>query len=172
MKFVSSMKYLLLGATVLGLVACSSMGRGGSSGDDIADDGAYSMGVGDSEGFGPGHRNSTNAPENQVYYFEFDSSEIASYDQPAVEAQARYLSTHPKARVVLEGHTDERGSREYNIALGERRALSVADLLKINGASEKQIRVVSYGEEKPADPGHTEEAYRMNRRVKLVYEVM
>lgn len=171
MSWLKAVKVGLVASMALGLVACSSMSKS-SSGDEEGMDGAYSMGVGEQASFGqgPDYQNSTNAPENQTYYFDYDSSHIRPQDQAPVEAQAHYLAKHPHARVVLEGNTDERGSREYNIALGERRAMAVADILKMNGVSEKQIRIVSFGEEKPADPGHSEEAYRLNRRVNLVYE--
>lgn len=172
MKWLKTLQVCVIGSMTLGLVACSSMSKGNNGSDDGVDDGAYSMGAGDQASFGkgPDYQNSTNAPENQTYYFDYDSSHIRAQDQAPVEAQAHYLAKHPRARIVLEGNTDERGSREYNIALGERRAMSVADILKMNGVSEKQIRVVSFGEEKPADPGHSDNAYRLNRRVNLVYE--
>jgi len=86
-----------------------------------------------------------------------------------VGAHAKYLASHGSARVRLEGHTDERGSREYNIGLGERRAQAVRRALLLQGASEGQISTVSYGEERPAVPGHDEAAWAKNRRVEIVY---
>jgi len=88
-----------------------------------------------------------------------------------LEAHARFLASNPNAQVRLEGHTDERGSREYNIGLGERRAQSVRRVLMLQGATAAQVSTVSYGEERPA-PGATgsdEESWRLNRRVELVY---
>ena len=82
---------------------------------------------------------------------------------------AKYLGAHPATRVRLEGHTDERGSREYNIGLGERRAQSVRRALLLQGATDTQISTVSYGEERPAAPGHDEAAWAKNRRVEIVY---
>jgi peptidoglycan-associated lipoprotein len=86
-----------------------------------------------------------------------------------VAAHAKFLAAHPAARVRLEGHTDERGSREYNIGLGDRRAQSVRRALLLQGASDAQISTVSYGEERPAVLGHDEAAWAKNRRVEIVY---
>jgi peptidoglycan-associated lipoprotein len=86
-----------------------------------------------------------------------------------IRDHANYLLDHPEASVTLSGHTDERGSREYNIALGERRAESVKRLLLARGVSAQQVNVVSYGEEKPAVAGHGEEAWSKNRRVAFNY---
>jgi len=106
---------------------------------------------------------------SRVIYFEYDSDEIKPEYQPVVEASAAYLASHPNAIMTLEGHADERGSREYNLALGERRALAVRRQLNVLGGSSSQIRTVSFGEEKPASEGHDESAYAMNRRVEISY---
>jgi peptidoglycan-associated lipoprotein len=103
-----------------------------------------------------------------LIFFQFDSSEIAGEYLAVVAAHAAYLVKFPTARVRLEGHTDERGSREYNIGLGERRAQSVRRALMLQGVSDRQITTVSYGEERPAVEGSTEEAHAQNRRVELV----
>ncbi len=109
----------------------------------------------------------------RIFYFDFDSSVIRPEDYAVLDAHAYYLIDNEEdARVRLEGYTDERGSPEYNMALGERRAQAVADYLIAAGVEPEQIIVVSYGEERPAVRGHDESAYRMNRRVKLVYETM
>jgi len=105
----------------------------------------------------------------RVVYFDFDSSEIKGEGTDIVAAHAKYLASHPNARVRLEGHTDERGSREYNIGLGERRAQSVRRAMLLQGASDGQITTVSYGEERPAAAGHDETAWAKNRRVEFVY---
>ncbi|CAM4410285.1 MAG: Peptidoglycan-associated lipoprotein [Legionellaceae bacterium] len=115
------------------------------------------------------HR-STLKVENQTYYFDFDKSDIQDIDRGSLEVQAKYLASHPSAKVLLEGHTDPRGSREYNIALGERRAKAVASALKLLGVEEAQIRIVSYGAEKLAAQGHSDEDYQLDRRVNLVDE--
>ncbi|MDX1434128.1 MAG: peptidoglycan-associated lipoprotein Pal [Gammaproteobacteria bacterium] len=105
----------------------------------------------------------------RTVYFEFDMSEILEQDKPVLEAHARYLSSNPGASVTLEGHADERGTREYNIGLGERRANSVRQFMTLFGASGAQIRTVSYGEERPVAMGHNEEAWALNRRVEIIY---
>lgn len=106
---------------------------------------------------------------NRIVYFDFDSAVIKGQGVEVVAAHARYLAGHSQARVRLEGNTDERGSREYNIGLGDRRAQSVRRALLLQGVSEGQITTVSYGEERPADPGHDEAAWAKNRRVEIVY---
>lgn len=108
---------------------------------------------------------------SRTIYFEFDSSDIPESGRIVIEAHARYLSEHPGALVTLEGHADERGSREYNIALGERRADAVRKLTTLLGASDPQIRTISYGEERPAADGHDESAWGLNRRVEIIYRV-
>jgi peptidoglycan-associated lipoprotein len=105
----------------------------------------------------------------RVVYFDFDSAVIQGQGVDVVAAHARYLAANPQARVRLEGNTDERGSREYNIGLGDRRAQSVRRALLLQGVAEGQITTVSYGEERPADPGHDEAAWAKNRRVEIVY---
>ena len=103
-------------------------------------------------------------------YFDFDSADIRRESRTILEAHAAYLAADDSASVVLEGHTDERGSSEYNMALGERRADSVARFLKVNDVSEDQIETVSYGEEKPAVDESNEDAWAQNRRVEINYE--
>jgi len=105
----------------------------------------------------------------RVIYFDFDSSEIRGEGTDIVAAHARYLSSQPAIKVRLEGHTDERGSREYNIGLGERRAQAVRRALLLQGATDPQLSTVSYGEERPAAAGSDEAAWARNRRVEIVY---
>lgn len=105
----------------------------------------------------------------RVIYFEYDSSNILAEDQDLLNSHAMYLSANPGQGVTLEGHADERGSREYNIGLGDRRVQSVRRVLELQGVSAQQISTVSYGEEKPAVEGHSDTAWRMNRRVEIVY---
>ena|SRR5580658_3714462 len=107
--------------------------------------------------------------QNKTIYFDFDSSEVKADYNGLIAAHARYLASNPTIRVRLEGNTDERGSREYNIGLGERRAQSVRRALTLQGVTDAQITTVSYGEERPAVTGHTEEAWARNRRVDIVY---
>ncbi len=158
------------------LAGCASQGVSAPV-TDVRDTGrgVKSYGVGDSVSFKseePGERYTTKAPHNQVYLFPFDNAVFASKYHPSLDAQATYLMEHPSARVLLSGHTDSRGSREYNIALGERRAKSVYEFLRVAGVPKRQIRLVSYGEERPVAYGHDESSYRQNRRVELDYEAI
>ena len=103
-----------------------------------------------------------------VVYFDFDSSELKTDSQPVISNWAKYLSANPTAKVRLEGSTDERGTREYNIALGERRSRSVQQALQLKGVSAGQLSVISYGEERPVALGHDESSWSQNRRVEIV----
>jgi len=105
----------------------------------------------------------------RVIYFDFDSSEVLPAYREVVEAHGTYLAQNPQVTVALEGHTDERGSREYNLALGERRAQSVKRHMMVFGPSSSQIRTTSYGEERPVAEGHNEQAWSQNRRVEILY---
>ncbi len=105
----------------------------------------------------------------RVFYFDFDSSRIKPEYLSVIAAHGRYLADHPNLSVMVEGNTDERGSREYNMALGQQRAQAVAKLLMLQGADTGQIQVISYGEERPVALGHNEAAWRLNRRVELHY---
>ena len=113
--------------------------------------------------------NEMEAPRNQTYYFGFDQSSLREQDLAAIEVQAHYLAEHPSASVRLQGNTDNVGSREYNIALGWRRDQSVQQLLRQYGVRGSQIKMVSYGKERPARLGNTPLARALNRRVELVY---
>ncbi len=106
---------------------------------------------------------------NKVVYFEFDRAEVLPEYRDMLAAHAKFLASNPNQRVTLEGHADERGTREYNIGLGERRAKSVRDFMGLRGAPGSQSETVSYGEERPMMDGHDESAWSKNRRVELVY---
>lgn len=112
----------------------------------------------------------SNPLSKRVIYFDYDKSEVKDDYRPIIQAHAQFLAANPRARITLEGHTDERGSREYNIALGERRAESVRRLMLFMGASDSQIQTVSYGEERPVATGHDEAAWQQNRRVEIIYQ--
>jgi len=105
----------------------------------------------------------------RIIYFDFDSSDIKGEGNDVVAAHAKYLASHASTRVRLEGNTDDRGSREYNIGLGERRAQAVRRALLLQGATEAQLATVSYGAERPAVVGNDETAWSKNRRVEIVY---
>ncbi|MCX7545871.1 peptidoglycan-associated lipoprotein Pal [Marinicella gelatinilytica] len=105
----------------------------------------------------------------RVIYFDFDQSTIRAEFRDIIALHGRYLSENPSARMTLEGHADERGSREYNLALGERRGNSVANLLRAEGASDNQINVVSYGEERPVAMCSDESCWSQNRRAVINY---
>jgi peptidoglycan-associated lipoprotein len=117
-----------------------------------------------------GEFNDANSPQPKIIYFMLDSSEVQPDFVPVITAHAQYLVANPSLRLLLEGNSDERGSREYNIALGEQRARSVANLLMAQGVANTQLQLVSYGEEKPAASGSDESAWEQNRRVELVYQ--
>lgn len=105
----------------------------------------------------------------RVVYFDFDSYVVKPEFQSVVEAHARFLKANANRKVVIEGHTDERGGREYNLALGQRRAEAVQRSLTLLGVSAAQVESVSFGKEKPANPGHDEEAMAQNRRAEISY---
>lgn len=105
----------------------------------------------------------------RTVYFAFDSSDIREEDMDILESHAAFLMDHPDQQIMVQGHTDERGSPEYNLALGERRAAAVKRVLVINGVGDEQVQVTSYGEEMPVEMGSDEEAWSQNRRAELVY---
>ena len=102
-------------------------------------------------------------------YFAFDSSAVDGENRAIVEAHAAYLAANKNVKVVLEGHADERGTREYNLALGERRVQAVERMVKALGLTADRIKTVSYGEEKPVAMDHNEGAWALNRRVEIIY---
>lgn len=173
MKLKESIKIMLVTCGLVALAACSSMHKHDNGPADVADasgGGAQTSGAGEGDNFAD---TSNLSPEQllarRTYYFEYDKSEVRDAEKAAIFANADNLVAHPRAKVLLEGHTDPRGSREYNIALGERRAKAVEDLLKSKGVNPSQIRVISYGAERLAVPGHEEGDYQRDRRVVLVY---
>ncbi|MDR9433003.1 MAG: peptidoglycan-associated lipoprotein Pal [Spiribacter sp.] len=107
---------------------------------------------------------------DRIVYFEYDSSNLTSDAMNLLEVHGEYLSDNPNRQLLVEGHTDERGAREYNLALGERRAEAVKQALVLAGAGDQQINTVSYGEESPAVSGNSSAAWSQNRRAELIYE--
>ena len=100
--------------------------------------------------------------------FDFDSAQLTDYAQRVLDRQAAFMKARPETRVIIGGHADERGTREYNLALGERRASSARDYLVAKGVNAARIRIISYGKERPASVGSTEAAWRLNRRAQTV----
>ena len=106
---------------------------------------------------------------NRVVYFDYDSFAIRQEFQPVIEAHAKFIKGDKSRKVAIEGHTDERGGREYNLALGQKRAEAVRKAMSLQGVSENQIEAVSFGKEKPAVQGATEAAFEKNRRAEISY---
>ncbi len=179
MKGTSMKLFLVLMVSLSMLTACSKhekkttstgaqVEERGVGGADTA--GVDSQGLEGSENLSPEALNDPNSPlAVRVIYFDYDSANIRADFNETVAAHAAFLAANPTINVTVEGHADERGSREYNLALGERRALAVRRQLVLLGAAAGQITSVSYGEERPSVDGHDEQAYGMNRRAELVY---
>jgi peptidoglycan-associated lipoprotein len=144
--------------------ANSAQGSGADSGNATGSAGGGSGALGAAGGIA-----GAGAPQTKIIYFDFDSSDIKPEFVDVISAHARVISGNASIKIRLEGHTDERGSREYNIGLGERRAQAVRRALLLQGVAETQVTTVSYGEERPAVTGHAEEAWAKNRRVEIVY---
>lgn len=142
-------------------------GANGAGTSGTGSGGQYGSGTG--TGSGVGQQADSRIPDVRTIYFAFDRDTIKSEYESVVMAHARYLRANSNAQVVLKGHTDERGTREYNLALGERRANAVQRFLRVQGVSGSQMSVVSYGEERPAARGQGEAAYSKNRRVEFSY---
>jgi len=119
--------------------------------------------------FGPGDLETDSCLRQRVVYFDFDQADIKSEAAAIVACHGKYLSDVPGSKMTLEGHADERGSREYNIGLGERRGNAVSSALQANGGSAAQITVNSYGEERPTCSESDESCWGKNRRVEIVY---
>ena len=166
---------ILLAAATLTLTAC------GNRGNTLPDAGADSSGAGDGglstdrQGDGGSITESPLEAEQRrlmqqlVVYFDYDEAEILPEFNALLQAHGQFLARNANSQLRLEGHADERGSREYNIGLGERRAQAVRRVLMLQGAAGTQFTTVSYGEERPAQTGSDDEAWRLNRRVELVY---
>ena len=172
------MKYQLNGLfavlLVVALAGCSTTGGDKSAAADAAveDRGTMAVpsGVGAAGSFAGYSLDDPASPlSRRVIYFEYDSSNVAAADQDLLASHAAYLASNSGQTVTLEGHADERGSREYNIGLGDRRTQAVRRILELQGVASQQVNTVSYGEEKPAAEGHSEAAWRLNRRVEIVY---
>jgi peptidoglycan-associated lipoprotein len=174
MQFNNVFKSAVLALTIIGLAACSST-------SDTEEMAPVAQTAGESDAARTARleqerlererqeqqRREQAALNTTVFYFDFDVAEFQPADRETLIVHARNLAANPNRRVRLEGHADERGTREYNLALGERRANSIRDFMIVNGASRNQLETVSYGEERPAANGQTEAAYSQNRRVEV-----
>lgn len=173
MTFKRLVQTLVICCGILAVAACSKNKcqtpcNPCATGPCMAEAEASGAGQGSSFGGGEG-MNAEQLCAKRTYYFDFDQDVIHPDDQAAISANANKIACNPHVKVLLEGHTDPRGSREYNVGLGERRAKAVKELLESKGVSPSQIRIVSYGSERPAAQGCTEDAYALDRRVVLVY---
>ena len=142
-----------------------------TSADDADSDDADSTAMVTEDTSWAGHAldNPESLLSTKTVYFDFDRADVRPQDRSTIEAHAQWLQNHPNSRIALEGHADERGTREYNNALGESRAKAVRSLLTLIGGSAQQVQLLSYGEERPANRAHTEEAWAANRRVVIEY---
>jgi peptidoglycan-associated lipoprotein len=146
--------------SVFAVTACSSVGS------DVANDSQTDV-VTPAQETNDQYAAEQAALAKNVYYFDFDQATISAEDREVLAVRAFILSRSANTKIRLEGHADERGTREYNVALGERRANAIKQFLMINGVSATQIETVSYGEEKPAVAGNTEDSFSQNRRVEI-----
>lgn len=178
---INKISALVLGIVCLNLAGCANKGPKKVKAHPAAYEQEDSMtqGVGSStefieKDFAESESSQTNSRSRDgskdTYLFAFDRFEVNDHDMASIYAHADYLAKHPQTKIYIYGHTDERGSREYNVALGERRSKAVARILMSRGVSANQIKMVSYGSEKPAAQGNNEEAYSKNRRAQTVYE--
>ena len=174
-------RHLLTAVAVASLAACSSVklddqapveSRSGANAGTGSGSGAAGGAAGSSQTrvapvdvTGTSNVNYSNLP--RVVYFDFDSYVVKDDYRPVIEANARALSTNRKMKMAVEGHTDDRGSSEYNLALGQRRAEAVVKSLTLLGADQTQLEAVSFGKERPAVQGENEEAWAKNRRAEL-----
>jgi len=155
--------FTLIGATALVLAACSSVKL-----DDV--NGAGGSGSGGSGNFGSQPWNDPKSPlfEKSVY-FGFDEYTVQTKYQKMLSAHASYLKANPNQKIIIQGNTDERGTAEYNLALGQRRSDAVRKSLNLMGVSDNQMEAVSFGKEKPKAEGDNEAAWAENRRADIVY---
>lgn len=172
MKIKSILMAGCIGASVIALASCSTASKsaGGAPVSD-ATAGTSTSGLGDQGGFqGGGYGSSLKAPANQSYYFDLNKNNVHQSDYASIAAQGKYLASHPKAKIRVEGNCDNRGSREYNVALGWRRANAVKGILMQYGVKPTQVTTFSWGSEKPIAFGDNEQAWAKNRRVDLIYK--
>jgi len=160
-------KLVVILSSVLMLTACGSSVK---LDEDASGNGASIYGV-DAQGVDDAELNDPNSPLSQrSVYFDFDKYTVKEAYRPLVSAHSNYLNTHKARRIVIQGNTDERGGREYNLALGQKRAEAVRRSMALQGVSDSQMEAVSFGKEKPRAEGHNEAAWSQNRRADIVYQ--
>lgn len=178
MQVKSYAKSLAVAVSLAVMAGCSSTGGSqdgsmdGTGGTGAAGQGVTSGQTSGSQlgqGQGMGQQGQAGIPSQRTIYFDYDKDTIRPEFESILNAHAQYLRSNPNSSVILQGHADERGTREYNLGLGERRAQSVERYLSVQGVSPSQVEIVSYGEERPAVDGHSEESYAQNRRVIFDY---
>lgn len=166
------MNISVLVAAAFVLAACSTSGdnTGGTGSDGASSSSSNTQVATAPVGPKPGSQLDLEINVGDRVLFAFDSSALSAESRTTIERWAAWLKTYPANRVVIEGHTDERGTREYNLALGERRADSARDYLVSLGIDPNRVKVVSFGKERPAVPGSNENAWAQNRRAALVLD--
>lgn len=172
MQLNKVLKGLMLALPVIAVAACSSHKNNNNDQTGMGADGAYGAGAGQNGNMSSDEQarlQMQQLQQNNIVYFDLDKYDIRSDFAAMLDAHANFLRSNPSYKVTVEGHADERGTPEYNISLGERRANAVKMYLQGKGVSADQISIVSYGKEKPAVLGHDEAAYSKNRRAVLVY---
>ncbi|ERH63362.1 MULTISPECIES: peptidoglycan-associated lipoprotein Pal [Pantoea] len=172
MQLNKVLKGLMLALPVIAVAACSSHKNNNNDQTGMGADGAYGAGAGQNGNMSSDEQarlQMQQLQQNNIVYFGLDKYDVQSEYAQMLDQHAAFLRSNPSYKVTIEGHADERGTPEYNIALGERRANAVKMYLQGKGVSADQMSIVSYGKEKPAVLGHDEAAYAKNRRAVLVY---
>lgn len=165
-------RLMLALAVSLALVACSKKVKenpDGNTGGNTGNNGADTTPISSNGRFTPADLETNACLRQRVVYFDFDQDMLKPEFQAAIACHAKYLQDRPESRMTLEGNADERGTREYNLGLGERRGNAVSSALQASGGSASQINVVSYGEERPTCLDSGEDCWAKNRRVEIVY---
>lgn len=169
----SKLRFIVLSAGLILLTACASWRADHSLNSADSTDASDVQSSGLNDGILNSEDETDNDEDNAqnkfTYYFAFNKSDLRYSDQEAIAENARYLREHPQVKALIEGHTDPRGSREYNIALGERRAQAIAVKLIAEGVKADRIKTISYGSEKLATSGHSQADYQLDRRGIVVY---
>jgi peptidoglycan-associated lipoprotein len=165
----NTMRIILSAALMASLAACSKKVKEEAPVATPEPTKTETPAVVDDGKFDPSDLDSDSCLRQRVVYFDFDKAEIKAESQAILACHGKYLTDRPSAAITLEGHADERGTREYNLGLGERRGNAVSSALQGNGGSASQLNVVSYGEERPTCSDSSEDCWGKNRRVEIVY---